>query len=71
MQHRSFYLNESPSNNGQFIFDEVYKNQQDKVKFSHNPKYAYFNSIIKMRSKLQTDEKVYNSVFHSPRLNEH
>lgn len=35
-----------------YIFDETYKTKYEKSKFAHNPKFAYFNAVMKIRNKL-------------------
>lgn len=37
---------------GTYIFDETYKTKYEKSKFAHNPKFAYFNAVMKIRNKL-------------------
>jgi len=52
----AFYLANDNSEEMQkpsaFIFDETYKSKYEKSKFAHNPKFAYFNAVMKIRNKL-------------------
>jgi hypothetical protein len=62
----SFYLDDKPTLPSTYIFDDVYKNATNKSKYSRNPKYMYFNTLLRMKQKLG-DGQVYNNVFNTPR----
>lgn len=47
-----------------FIFDETYRTKLDKNKFEHNRKFAYFNTVMKIKNKLSNHQhEVYEMVF--------
>lgn len=66
---KSFYIDTSePKNNNtkpaNYIFDQSYKSAMNKMKFQRNPKYSYFNAIVKMKNKLQKSQhSVFQQVF--------
>ena len=62
----SFLRQNSPEKTSSFIFDDLYKNAAHKQQFENNPKFSYFNAIIKMKSKLANENKIiYDRVFSS------
>ena len=64
--HNSFYFDNSPNKGSQYIFDDVYKNAAEKMKFENDPKFSYFNAIIQMKNKLSKGKSdVYEKVFNS------
>ena len=67
-RQRSFFMDPTTSTNSQYIFDDVYKNEQEKKKYSNNKKYTYFNSLIKMKNKLNPSTDLYSKVFQSPKV---
>ena len=66
MQNNENYLFHDDSSNktAAFVFDDIYKNAAHKKQFENNPKFSYFNAIIKMKSKLANENKtIYDRVF--------
>lgn len=76
-QKQSFFMssqtddNQTPhSQSSSFIFDETYKTKFDKHKFEHNPKFAYFNTVMRIRNKLFNHHEVYSMLFDPEFINE-
>lgn len=51
---RTFYLSRGFSTGSDFIYDETYKNYRTKQRFEKDPKYSYFNAVMKMKHKLSS-----------------
>lgn len=62
----SFYLDQHPSIPADYIYDDLYKNVTNKSKFSRNPKYSYFNALMRMKQKLGDQQSIYEKVFQQP-----
>ena len=67
---KSFYMDQTNSTGNDFIFDDVYKNAKNKNKFSKNPKFVYFNALMKMKKKLSDKNQIYSQVFCAPKFKE-
>ena len=52
--YKGLFADDSPKAGLWFIFDDVYKNQHQKHKFSKDSKYMYYNSLVKMKNKIAT-----------------
>lgn len=53
--HESIFIDDSPIIPTNFVFDETYRNVTDRKKFQNNRKYAYFNTLIKMKNDMHTN----------------
>ena len=55
-----FCADNTPLQPTNFIFDNTYKNMNQKRKFEHDPKYAYYNTLTKMKNNyINTNKSVY------------
>ena len=45
------------------IYDETYQNAKRKSELENNPKYSYFNTIMKIKNKQNMNKGVYNNLF--------
>ena len=53
-----------PNYTSQYIFDDAYQNVDKKVRFEKNPKFMYFNTVLKMKNKLENSQRdIYTKVF--------
>lgn len=60
-----FCADKTPLQVGNFIFDKTYKNVNEKRKFEKDPKYAYFNTLLKLKSNFrQSNKDVYGFLFN-------
>ena len=61
---QAFFVDNEPNQNSSFIFDKMYKTAREKNKCEKDPRFTYFNAIMKMKSKLGTEQfEVYEKVF--------
>lgn len=59
-----FYMDDHPNYSSQYIFDEAYQNVMKKKRFEKNPKFMYFNTVLKMKNKLENSQHdIYTKVF--------
>ena len=52
MFRHTFYREEETTSPNDFIYDELYKNEATKQKYSKNPKFSYYNALLNMKQKL-------------------
>ncbi len=57
------FLNEKNSQIREYVYDETYNNQVKKNRIEGNPKYTYFNTISKMRSRIDNKSELYKDIF--------
>jgi hypothetical protein len=59
-----FCADDSPVHPTNYIFDKTYKNMTEKKRFERDPKFAYFNALIKIKNNYkQTNKDVYGYIF--------
>lgn len=57
-------MDDHENSSAHYIFDAAYQSAMKKIKFEKNPKFQYFNAIVKMKSRLQNNQHdVYTKVF--------
>ena len=53
-------MDDSPVKPSNYIFDNTYRNMSEKKKFEKDPKFAYFNAIVKLKQNyLKNKRDVY------------
>lgn len=68
----SIFVDGEPVQSSNLIFDETYKNAYSKKKYYKKRQYAYFNTLMKMKARLQNKDEpglhdraeIYNHVFN-------
>lgn len=59
-----FCADGSPVHPTNYIFDKTYKNLSEKKRFERDPKFAYFNALVKIKNGYkQTNKEIYSYIF--------
>jgi hypothetical protein len=61
-----FCADNSPLQPGSFIFDNTYKNISEKKKFEKDRKYAYFNTLLKIKSNYRNSNRSVHDYIFKP-----
>lgn len=60
-------MDDSPVKPANYIFDNTYRNMSEKKKFEKDPKFAYFNAIVKLKQNYMKNKRdVYEHMFRNP-----
>lgn len=50
----------------EFVFDDIYGNEEARVRYEHHREFSYFNTVLKLHNKYYENNKMHDYIF-SPR----